>query len=136
MKRDQRQRKRYPGGFVPFGFRVGEDGGLVPDDAERETTAALFTVVKSVIGWYLGSSSVASAYGAARALIIVLLWMYYSSEIFLLGSEFTRQYALARNPLTAVAETPKGRNLVVATPKNSGTAKSPVMHVIALVAVA
>jgi membrane protein len=61
-------------------------------------TAALFTAGKSLIGWYLGSSAVASAYGAAGALIIVLLWIYYSSEIFLLGAEFTRQYALHRDP--------------------------------------
>jgi hypothetical protein len=35
VKRDQRQRNRYLGGIVPFGFRVGEDGGLVPDEAEQ-----------------------------------------------------------------------------------------------------
>lgn len=57
-------------------------------------TAALFTVGKSLIGWYIGSSAVASSYGAAGALIIVLLWVYYSSEIFLLGAEFTRAYSL------------------------------------------
>ena len=51
-------------------------------------TAVLFTVGKSLIGWYIGSSAVASSYGAAGALIIVLLWVYYSSEIFLLGAEF------------------------------------------------
>ena len=58
-------------------------------------TAALFTVGKSLIGWYIGSSAVASSYGAAGALIIVLLWVYYSSEIFLLGAEFTRAYSLS-----------------------------------------
>jgi membrane protein len=57
-------------------------------------TAALFTLGKSLIGWYIGSSAVASSYGAAGALIIVLLWVYYSSEIFLLGAEFTRAYSL------------------------------------------
>jgi membrane protein len=57
-------------------------------------TSALFTVGKSLIGWYLGSSAVASAYGAAGALLIVLLWVYYSSEIFLLGAEFTRAYSV------------------------------------------
>jgi membrane protein len=56
-------------------------------------TAALFTIGKSLIGWYLGSSAVASAYGAAGALIIVLLWVYYSAQIFLLGAEFTRAYS-------------------------------------------
>jgi membrane protein len=61
-------------------------------------TALLFTAGKTLIGWYLGSSAVASAYGAAGALIIVLLWIYYSSEIFLLGAEFTRQYSVHRDP--------------------------------------
>ncbi|MGX5829981.1 YihY/virulence factor BrkB family protein [Mesorhizobium sp. 43Arga] len=56
-------------------------------------TAALFTIGKSLIGLYLGSSTVASSFGAASALIIVLLWIYYSSLIFLLGAEFTHAYS-------------------------------------------
>ena len=56
-------------------------------------TAFLFTVGKTLIGLYIGSSSVASSYGAAGALVIVLLWVYYSSQIFLLGAEFTKIWA-------------------------------------------
>ncbi len=56
-------------------------------------TAFLFTVGKTAIGFYIGSSSVASSYGAAGALVIVLLWIYYSSQIFLLGAEFTKVWA-------------------------------------------
>ena len=56
-------------------------------------TAILFTIGKSLIGWYLGSSAVASSYGAAGALIVLLLWVYYSAQIFLLGAEFTKVYA-------------------------------------------
>jgi membrane protein len=56
-------------------------------------TSALFTMGKSLIGWYIGSSAVASSYGAAGALIIVLLWVYYSAQIFLLGAEFTYVYS-------------------------------------------
>lgn len=56
-------------------------------------TAILFTVGKSLIGWYLGSSAVASSYGAAGGLIVLLLWVYYSVQIFLLGAEFTKIYA-------------------------------------------
>ncbi len=56
-------------------------------------TAFLFTVGKTVIGLYIGSSAVASSYGAAGALVIVLLWVYYSAQIFLLGAEFTRAWA-------------------------------------------
>jgi membrane protein len=59
-------------------------------------TALLFTAGKSLIGWYLGSSAVASSYGAAGGLIILLLWVYYSAQIFLLGAEFTRAYASHR----------------------------------------
>ena len=57
-------------------------------------TAFLFTVGKSLIGLYIGSSAVASSYGAAGALIVVLLWIYYSAEIFLFGAEFTKIYAV------------------------------------------
>jgi len=56
-------------------------------------TAVLFTIGKSLIGWYIGSSAVASSYGAAGALIVLLLWVYYSAQIFLLGAEFTKVYA-------------------------------------------
>jgi membrane protein len=56
-------------------------------------TSVLFTVGKSLIGWYLGSSAVASSYGAAGGLVVLLLWVYYSVQIFLLGAEFTKVYA-------------------------------------------
>ncbi|MBZ9747701.1 YihY/virulence factor BrkB family protein [Mesorhizobium sp. CO1-1-7] len=65
-------------------------------------TAALFTAGKSLIGLYLGSSAMGSSFGAASALIIVLLWIYYSSLIFLLGAEFTHAYSFehgSRRPL-------------------------------------
>jgi membrane protein len=57
-------------------------------------TAALFTIGKSLIGWYLGTSAVASSYGAAGGLLVILLWVYYSSEIFLFGAEFTRAFSI------------------------------------------
>lgn len=56
-------------------------------------TSILFTIGKFLIGVYLGSSGVTSIYGAAGSLITVLLWVYYSSLIFLLGAEFTEVYA-------------------------------------------
>jgi len=56
-------------------------------------TAVLFTVGKYAIGLYLGSSTVASMYGAAGSVIVVLLWVYYSAEVFLFGAELTRGYA-------------------------------------------
>ena len=59
-------------------------------------TALLFSIGKFLIGLYIGSSSTASSYGAAGSLIIVLLWIYYSAQIFLLGAEFTKVYAAHR----------------------------------------
>lgn len=53
-------------------------------------TALLFSLGKFLIGLYLGQSTTASAYGAAGSFVIVLLWVYYSSQILLLGAEFTR----------------------------------------------
>jgi membrane protein len=53
-------------------------------------TALLFTVGKFLIGLYLGKSSFNSAYGATGSLVVLLLWIYYSAQIFLLGAEFTR----------------------------------------------
>ena len=56
-------------------------------------TSLLFTAGKTLIGWYLGGSGVAARYGATGALVVVLLWVYYSAQIFLLGAEFTRAWA-------------------------------------------
>lgn len=56
-------------------------------------TAVLFTVGKILIGLYLGRSSISSAYGAAGSVMVLLLWIYYSAQIFLLGAEFTHVYA-------------------------------------------
>ncbi len=57
-------------------------------------TAGLFILGKYGIGLYLGNSGVASGFGAAGSLVALLLWVYYSAQIFFLGAEFTRLYAL------------------------------------------
>jgi hypothetical protein len=59
------------------------------------STAILFTIGKFLISLYIGSSAVASSYGAAGGLIVILIWIYYSAQIFLLGAEFTKAYATA-----------------------------------------
>ena len=59
-------------------------------------TALLFTVGRQLVSLYLGHTGAASAYGAAGALIVVLLWVYYSAQIFLFGAEITRAYAAIR----------------------------------------
>ena len=59
-------------------------------------TTLLFTIGKTLIAFYIGSSATVSSYGAAGALIAFLLWIYYSAQIFLLGAEFTKSYARYR----------------------------------------
>jgi membrane protein len=56
-------------------------------------TAFFLTAGKVVIGWYLGSSSISSVYGAAGSLIVLLVWVYYSSQILLFGAEMAQVYA-------------------------------------------
>jgi membrane protein len=56
-------------------------------------TAVLFAVGKWAIGLYLGKSSVASGFGPFASLVLVMVWVYYSAQIFLLGAEFTWVYA-------------------------------------------
>lgn len=57
-------------------------------------TALFFSLGKYAIGLYLSNSGISSIFGAAGSLIALLLWIYYSAQIFFLGAEFTRQYAL------------------------------------------
>jgi membrane protein len=76
---------------------------LLPDAAIKwrdlwvgaAVTALLFTIGKTLIGLYLGRTTAASAYGAAGSLVVFLLWVYYSAQIFLFGAEFTETYANA-----------------------------------------
>lgn len=56
-------------------------------------TSILFTLGKFLIGLYLGRASVASGYGAAGSLVILLLWVYYSSMLLFIGAEFTQVYS-------------------------------------------
>ena len=64
-------------------------------------TALLFNVGKFLIGMYLGNSAVTSSYGAAGSLILILVWVYYSAQIFLFGAEFTKAYAFRVGSLRA-----------------------------------
>lgn len=70
---------------VRIGWRDVWIGALV--------TSLLFTIGKSLIGLYLGRSSIGSSFGAAGALILILVWVYYSAMVFFLGAEFTKVYA-------------------------------------------
>ena len=56
-------------------------------------TAGLFTLGKFGLGLYLGSAGVSSAYGAAGSIVALVIWVYYSAQVLLLGAEFTEAYA-------------------------------------------
>ena len=60
------------------------------------TTAVLFSAGRIIIGIYLGGGALASAHGAAGTLVVLLLWLYYSAQVFLLGAEFTCVHAKHR----------------------------------------
>jgi membrane protein len=77
-------------------------------------TSLFFTVGKLLIGLYLGKSAVASAYGAAGSLVVIVVWVYYSSQILLFGAEFTKVWTKRRGSgfvpeKTAVAVTQEAR---------------------------
>jgi membrane protein len=76
-------------------FRTLPDGKIRWKDAfiGSGVTAILFMIGKFAIGFYLGSSTVASVYGAAGSVIIILVWVYYSAIILYFGAEFTKVYA-------------------------------------------
>jgi membrane protein len=56
-------------------------------------TSVLFTLGKLLLGLYLGRATVSSSYGAAGSLVVLLIWVYYSAQIFFFGAEFTQVYA-------------------------------------------
>jgi len=73
-------------------------------------TSLLFTAAKFAIGAYLGTTQIASAYGAAGSVVLLLLWVYYSSLIFLFGAELTRSYAFRYGSM-APPQSPLSRNV-------------------------
>ena len=88
-------------------------------------TAALFAAGKWAIGLYIGKSSVTSAFGAAGSLVVVMVWVYYSAQIFLLGAEFTRLYAEERGSRSRVMpQVP--RAIVVQPAANTPLAQRPL----------
>ena len=100
-------------------------------------TSALFAIGKWAIGLYIGRSSVASAFGAAGSLVVVMVWVYYSAQIFLLGAEFTRVYAEAHGSHSADAARAEIRvqpaaNSPVADPARPATAAAKLGAALAL----
>ena len=85
-------------------------------------TAGLFSLGKYAIGLYLGNSGVASGFGAAGSVVALLVWVYYSAQMFFLGAEFTRQYALWFGSLQ------HERRHLLAGPEPSSLRKPPVAY--------
>lgn len=89
-------------------FKVLPDADIAWRDVVvgASATAVLFSLGKLLLGLYLGRSGVTSAYGAAGALVLILLWIYYSAQIVFLGAEFTEAYARRfGSRITPLAET-------------------------------
>jgi membrane protein len=72
-------------------------------------TALLFEIGKFLIGLYIGKSSVGSSFGAAGPFVVLMLWIYYSTQIFLLGAEFTFAYATRANSNRRARRKPASR---------------------------
>jgi YihY family inner membrane protein len=104
-------------GLFALMFKVLPDARIAWSDVwvGAALTAVLFTVGKFAIGLYLGKSDVGSAYGAAGTIVILLVWVYYSSQILLFGAEFTQVYAN-----TIGARIVPSDNAVVADPSKAG----------------
>jgi membrane protein len=87
-------------------------------------------VGKWAIGLYIGKSAVASAFGAAGSLVVLMVWVYYSAQIFLLGAEFTRMYAEEHGSrTTAAARVPAAIRVQSAANSPIARPASPVLAV-------
>jgi len=73
---------------VPIAWRDVWVGGAV--------TACLFELGKTLIGVYMGKAAISSSYAAAGSIAVILIWVYYAAQVFLLGAEFTKVYAADR----------------------------------------
>lgn len=94
-------------------------------------TSALFTLGKFLISMYLGRSTIASAYGAAGSLVIFLLWVYYSAQVFFLGAEFTYVYTCRYGSKFRhkLEKTPAQENVSLETPQ-PGPVEKPELVVV------
>jgi membrane protein len=92
-------------------------------------TALLFTIGKQLLGLYLGKASVGSTYGAAGSLVAVVVWIYYSAQIFFFGAEFTRVYAEAhgmKKQAPAEQQTVEARSESQVTQRPTGHKTEPI----------
>lgn len=85
-------------------------------------TATLFSIGKWLIGLYLGHSALASSYGAAGSFVVLLMWLYYSCQVILMGAEFTHAYALT------FGQPPVPKSYAVPTVGDPSTTPSPAQE--------
>ncbi len=94
-------------------------------------TALLFWAGKFLIGLYIGKSAIASSYGAAGTLVVAIVWVYYSAQIFFFGAEFTREYAARRHarkvPQAANSEFARESDAMVARARRIVKDKDPAL---------
>jgi len=118
------------GGFLLVAFMFGLIYKVMPSQKVRVAdvwlgallAALLFTGGKYVIGVYIGRSGVASGFGAAGSLVVVLLWVYFSAQILLVGAEFTCVYA---RTFGSMASAPKGHPSVPLERRSKGLRRFP-----------
>jgi membrane protein len=87
-------------------------------------TALLFALGKTLIGFYIGRSSISSGFGAAGSFVVLLIWVYYSTQVFLLGAEFTGVYAREHGSLKGKGETNGTRDERVEATDSSTSAEA------------
>jgi membrane protein len=83
---------------IALAYRILPDANIAWRDVcvGASVSALLFLLGNHLIGWYVAATSVTSVYRAAGSIVIVLLWVYYSSQVVLFGAVFTRVYAKHR----------------------------------------
>jgi membrane protein len=92
---------------APTDWRHSWIGGLV--------TAVLFSLGKSLIGLYLGKAGIGTEYGEAGSLVVVVVWVYYSAQIFFFGAELTHVLSQHRRSRSLAAAKPGRRDKTVRT---------------------
>ena len=94
-------------GLFALIFKILPERGIAWGDVAfgAFVTAVLFAIGKYLIGLYIGKSAIASDFGAAGTVVVVIVWVYYSSQIFFLGAEFTRAWSLRREQREAANDT-------------------------------
>jgi membrane protein len=95
-------------------------------------TALLFTGGKFLLGIYLGKASVTSTYGAAGSLVAVVVWIYYSAQIFFFGAEFTRVHADKQRGKTVPKPAPLSQSNEIAVPQASQFVEMPLRRMAAV----